>query len=783
MESAVVLMPTIVKQFEAALARGHAVLFSAPCGFGKTTTARALAPGKHVLYLRAGESAFVFPPASQSWDTLVLDDLQCLTDVGEQDALCELIREYPNRCFLLLTRGVPPSWLLPFQIAGVMTVIGVRELTLDRDSTRQLLALYGVTVNDIALTAIHQETGGCALAIVLLAQHLARGESYCPNTADLVRREIFLYYEETVFRRMELPMQRLLLELAPFEQIDLELARMVSGNSRAGELLGKLQRDTTALIQDRLDTYHFWPIFRRFLLWELDQSYSQEQLRALYSRGGLYYELKEDYGKALECYSKAGGFNKVSELLVKNAELHPGMGHYDEMEPYYRSLPEREVLASPALMQAMSMLSALHADYESSERWYSALADFAQHHRRTDAIFKEAQSRLIWLDLALPQRSVEDMSEMFPQVFRLLTKREINLPPFSVTSTLPSLMNGGKDFSPWSKKDDLLYRTLRVPVEAVLGRDGVCLADCAIAECKFEKGENIKDRILSLMSSLERIRRDGTPDIEFAVVGLLARTQLAAGRAEDARRTLETLRERFEYTGESRFFPNLDAMLCRVDMRLRNETGVYQWYREMAPKNPQQLHVMKRYQYLTQAMAELSFGDSKGALLTLTPLFHYCKTCARFIDRIHLHTISAIARFRLGEHVWHDDMDAALDIASEFGFLQSIGQYGAAVLPLMETHEWTKNGRFLKGLLSVIRTQAAFYPDFLRPRAEMSAPLSASELLVLRLLCADKSNAEIAEILGIKLPTVKVHVSHILSKLKVNRRSEARSAAQRLHLL
>ena len=29
------------------------------------------------------------------------------------------------------------------------------------------------------------------------------------------------------------------------------------------------------------------------------------------------------------------------------------------------------------------------------------------------------------------------------------------------------------------------------PVEAVLGRDGVGLADCAIAESKFEKGEDV----------------------------------------------------------------------------------------------------------------------------------------------------------------------------------------------------------------------------------------------------------------------------------------------------
>ena len=61
--------------------------------------------------------------------------------------------------------------------------------------------------------------------------------------------------------------------------------------------------------------------------------------------------------------------------------------------------------------------------------------------------------------------------------------------------------------------------------------------------------------------------------------------------------------------------------------------------------------------------------------------------------------------------------------------------------------------------------------------------LTATEKQVLRLLCADKSNAEIGEILGIKLATVKTHVSHVLSKLGVSRRSEAKIAAKKLRLI
>ena len=51
------------------------------------------------------------------------------------------------------------------------------------------------------------------------------------------------------------------------------------------------------------------------------------------------------------------------------------------------------------------------------------------------------------------------------------------------------------------------------------------------------------------------------------------------------------------------------------------------------------------------------------------------------------------------------------------------------------------------------------------------------------LLCADKSNAEIAQIMDVKLPTVKTHVRHIIDKLDVKRWAEAKTAAKKLHLV
>lgn len=712
---------------------------------------------KKIELISGLETDGILPEIKLNRDIVMIDDLQQFQENEDLQKLNELIRDNPQKKFVLLSRGVAPGVFRAFQYTGDMIVIGVRDFLFDRDDIRQMLFKYNIKLTDSEINEMLKESIGYPLGVAATLQCINHADGQRVYNSDIIKEvyhEVFLYFEAAIYHRFDLPIRRLLLELASFDNFDYELARMVSGDPNTGELLDWIQKNTTMLLYDGIHKFRFWPQFRDFLLWELERKYSSQKKNAVLVRGGMYYELNGDYEKALDCYSRGKDHSKVSEILIRNGERHPGMGHYSEMEKYYRSLPESEILESPSLMQGMSMLCALNTDYENSERWYHELEQFAAKCKKQDAVLRQIKSRIAWLDISLPQRKTDKMIQIIPSVFRLITNREVKLPPFSVTSTLPSIMNGGKDFSPWSKIDDLLYQTMRIPVEAVLGKDGVGLADCAIAESKFEKGEDISGRILLLVSQLGEVQKKGTPDIEFAIVGLLARSQIALGRAEDALRTVQMIRERVQV-----------------------------WYREKAPKDPLHLNVLKRYQYLTQAMAELALGMPDAALLTLAPLESYCKDCSRYIDGIHINVLEAIALYRKKDSLWKEKLNSALDTAQEFGFIRTISVYGAAVLSLLEQTEYKNDDEWFARLIKDVRVEASFYPDFLQPHLSMENELTATELQILRLICADKSNAQIGQIMDIKLPTVKTHVSHILTKLDVSRRSEAKTAAKRLWLI
>ena len=140
------------------------------------------------------------------------------------------------------------------------------------------------------------------------------------------------------------------------------------------------------------------------------------------------------------------------------------------------------------------------------------------------------------------------------------------------------------------------------------------------------------------------------------------------------------------------------------------------------------------------------------------------------------HTLALGFLLRLRRTGWLEEQPGSYEGEASLAFVPE-------VTPLLEALDWDGDKAWRKRLMAAVRTQAAFYPHFLEPRLAPGEELTPTELQILHLLCADKSNAEIAQIMDVKLPTVKTHVSHILDKLDVKRRAEAKTAAKKLRLI
>ena len=153
-------------------------------------------------------------------------------------------------------------------------------------------------------------------------------------------------------------------------------------------------------------------------------------------------------------------------------------------------------------MAGISLLQSMLMNIEESNRWYHQLEKFAEEH--SDSMGKEARSRLLYLKISLPHTGTENMIDLLKNADLLIHNKKVVLPELSVTSNLPSMMNGGKDFCEWSKRDTELALTIGKPVEFVLGKYGKGLVSLALAESYLEKGKDI----FEIFSKVEKGRMD-----------------------------------------------------------------------------------------------------------------------------------------------------------------------------------------------------------------------------------------------------------------------------------
>ena len=406
--------------------------------------------------------------------------------------------------------------------------------------------------------------------------------------------------------------------------------------------------------------------------WSMEQRLhkkrSPEQIRRLYYNAGLYYELEGDLPKALEMYKIYDDTESISRLLVANARKNAASDNYYELRKYYLELPEEIIRENPVLMMGMSLLQSILMNVEESERWYHELEEYQKRAEGSEA--REARGRLITLDISLPHRGITGMTDLLRAAGVLLTDRKVCIPELSVTSNLPSMMNGGKDFCEWSRRDKELAGSIGQVVEFVLGKYGKGLVPLALAESFQEKGQD--DYEVMALIQKGRMQADSGGKIEqvFVANGLLCRMYLIRQDLEEAIHVMTTFRERCEKEAP-RLLDNIDAFLCRLHLYRGDTAEILAWM-DTAPDENREFYILERFRYLTKARVYLQQGKYEAACNLLQQLLYYAREMKRTYIYIESTLLLAVTCYRMEREAWTSLLQEAVSEAESYHFVRDV---------------------------------------------------------------------------------------------------------------
>ncbi len=731
----------------------------------------------------------------KSTTILVLDDLYLLETPEERSDFEQLIDEMSGRkdiWLILISRSPLPGWLKALYIKHIFVVIGEEKLLLTMKEQESYFEKWGLMPTEAVCDRLWALGEGNPMFLRIFAVRLkeaaiAEGvkdrQSAELSVVEDARRDIWDYFESNVYDQWSVELQEFLEAVSIVERFDLSMAQQITKRTDAGMLIRKAQETGNFLIEYMENGNSVYELrtpakesFRRRLLRKCSQTYVNE----LYCSAGNGYEIAGNVSEALKMYESCHNEEGISRILIENVRKNPAVGDYFELRYYYMLLPEEKIRESVELMAGMSMLQSMLLDEEESERWYRELADCAKE--KTGGMKRAAENRLLYLDIALPHRETIHMVDLIKHAGGFLKDRKAILPEFSVTSNMPSMMNGGKDFCEWSRKDKELARNIGKLLALVLGKYGKGLVELALAESSFEKGGDNYE--VASLAGIGRMKAGsgGKTEQVFVAVGILTQLSIINNHMADAQDMLLSFRQTAEKEAK-KLLPNIDALQIRMELYTGVNSGVFRWL-EQAPDEDKEFNCMERYRYLAKVRVYLAAGRNEKAMLLLEKLRFYAEKIHRTYISIEVLVLSAIALKRMGKENWRQTLQEAIAKAEDYHFVRILTREGAALWALLRDAdiEW-KDPAFKKQVMDECRQVAEYYPAYLAQNQSEVVILSDKAIKILRLQAEGMSVEKIALQLNLSIAGVKYYNQETYKKLGVNNKAAAVAEARRRRLM
>lgn len=756
-------------------------------GYGKTALVEQFLEKKKYIYFDAATSPLACLETLHAQSILVVDNLQFLEDMFVKERLLELIRQ-PDLWLIFISRSKCPGWLLSAYLKyRNFCTITETDLALSEDEIRKYLKERRIGEcgpDDIRF--IESYCRGHGLAIRLLCDQALiegrSGEGQDVFDADLFERSRLVfwdYVDREVYQKWDEELIDFIMKVSIVQEFTLELATEISGSARARYYLEEamsignfvtIEKDTYRLEESVVQSMER----RRYL------KMTQEQIYELYYNAGLYYRMHGQVMQALEMFQKCRHVGPISEILIENAKYNPSITYIYELRKYYLEMDETAVKGRVELIAGLCMIQSLRLDVEKSEYWYSVLQE---KERMAEGKTKRlAKSYLAYLDIALPHRGSSNIADLIKKSAALLMNREISLPEFSITSNAPTMMNGGKDFCEWSRRDKELANTLGKIIPLVLGKAGEGLVELALAESSFEKG--LDDYEVMRLIAKGQMKADAAGRLEQSYVGagLMARLHLYNGHPEDARELLVSFRERAAAEEKQKIVWNIENMLCQIAMYTEQKTEVDAWLLQ-APDENQEFYCMERYRYLTKVHIYLAMKRYDAANALLQKLLYYARIYGRTYIQMECELLDVLLQKELGLP-WEDHFQKLLSWAESYGFTRVISQEAGMVYRLLKVKNWAfRDNSYKKRLFAETEKMAKQYPGYMSFQGKLEEPIEDKALQILKLQALGCSNEVIAEELHISVSTVKYHCRENYRKLGVNGKAAAIAEARKRRLI
>ena len=289
--------------------------------------------------------------------TLVLDNYQ---EVESSHSFHEIVsaavNEIPQRRTLLaVSRRDPPDCYARLIANGNVDFVEWDELRLTLEEARQIVETRVSAVELHEVNRLYEDCGGWAAGLTLMLDSYRQGEggSRFPEKSDVMAQHdsIFGYFAAQVFESLPDRTRDFLLATAVLPQVPVSLARELTGDPGAADILEDLYRRHlfTHRRAGAEPTYWYHALFREFLKARSLAVVDQNRMRETMRRAARLLEARSDFDDAFRLFFDAGDWPAARRLIERHAEAMLAHGRGGVLRDWILTLPDGIVEDAPWL--------------------------------------------------------------------------------------------------------------------------------------------------------------------------------------------------------------------------------------------------------------------------------------------------------------------------------------------------------------------------------------------------------------------------------------------------
>lgn len=293
---------------------------------------------------------------------IVFDDFQNVKDTPEiAESIAYFINNLPANCVVLVSSRQAADILTEKQKLE-KNIMEIRQADLcfvENEISELLKKTYKINTGKKLLQKIMTNTEGWIAGVIMVCQVMS--EVGITETGSLLEKpwpktKLFSYIAAEVLKTVDAGMLQFLVKAAILQDFTVQEIEEILGIKNAAQLLGQCEKKGLFIQKIIRDniTYRFHSLFRDTLLELQHEYYGNEEIKDLNLNAAAYYIEHKLFDRAIEHFIACGDLNSAVQLITKESTALITFQAVEQLRLWFNLLPEDVVEENPTLLYLKS---------------------------------------------------------------------------------------------------------------------------------------------------------------------------------------------------------------------------------------------------------------------------------------------------------------------------------------------------------------------------------------------------------------------------------------------